>query len=125
MNETTLQDNAAGAAWSSTDHRDHVSQTASLPTAMSAAENAVDLLNQAVQRAHDTLDRMADRAKPAVRQIGERVSAADDSLHAVAGQWRETGDQWVEGARATVRRSPLFCVSAALAAGALIARIVR
>jgi uncharacterized protein (DUF927 family) len=38
---------------------------------------------------------------------------------------RETRDEWVEGARTTVRNSPLVSVAVAFALGAVIARITR
>jgi ElaB/YqjD/DUF883 family membrane-anchored ribosome-binding protein len=86
---------------------------------------AVGLLKSAVQRAHDTIDRLADRATPAVRQLGDSVTATGETLQAKSDQWRETGDQWVEGVRTTVRGHPLACVAAALALGVVFARITR
>jgi hypothetical protein len=48
-----------------------------------------------------------------------------ETLHAQTEQWRETGDEWVEGVRSTVRSNPLASVAAALALGAVIARVTR
>lgn len=86
---------------------------------------AADLLKNAVQGAHDGLDRLADRAAPVVRRLGDSVAAAGQTLHAKSDQLRETGDEWVEGLRTTVRSKPLLSVFAAFALGALIARIPR
>ncbi len=59
------------------------------------------------------------------RQLGEHVSAADAALHQTTGPLRDTRDEWVEGVRASVRDNPLATVAAAVALGALIARIAR
>ena len=67
----------------------------------------------------------ANGAAPAARQIGEHVSAAGDALQAKTGQLRDARDEWVESVRTTVRGSPLVTIAAALALGALIARITR
>ncbi|MGK2951828.1 MAG: hypothetical protein ACSLEZ_05520 [Thiobacillus sp.] len=73
----------------------------------------------------ETIDRLADIAEPAVQQLGESVSAAEGALHAKSVQRRDIGDQWAEGVRTTVRGNPLVFVAAALALGAVIARITR
>jgi hypothetical protein len=78
-----------------------------------------------VQGAHQTIDRLADGAAPAVRRLGEGVSVVEDALHAGTEQLRMKRDDWTEGLRGHVRSNPLACVAAALALGAMIARIVR
>lgn len=101
---------------------DHISM---LPDSDGAAPAVSDLLQNAVPGAHDTLDHLADGAAPAAQHVGESVSAAEDALHAKADQLRETRDQWVDSARTKVRSNPLVAVTAALALGAVIARITR
>jgi ElaB/YqjD/DUF883 family membrane-anchored ribosome-binding protein len=96
-----------------------------MPKSENAAQAADGMLKDAVQGAHTTIDRLADRAEPAVQQLGERVSAAGDALHAKADQLRETGDAWAESARTTVRDNPLVAIAAAVTLGLLIARITR
>ncbi len=90
-----------------------------------AAPAEVGVLKQAAQVAHDTINRMADSAAPAVQKLGESVAAAQDALQAKADQLRETRDEWVEGARTTVRSNPLVSVVGAFALGFVIARITR
>jgi hypothetical protein len=102
-----------------------VPDTSMLPGSEKAPPAAIGVLNDAVQGAHDTIDRLADRAAPAVRQLGESVAAVGETLQAKTDQLREKRDVWVEGARGTVRRNPLAAVAAALALGAVIARITR
>lgn len=125
MNETIQPHLASDVPKPSGDHRVRVPGKSMLPGSEKAPQAAVDLLNAAVRGAHDTLDRLADRAEPAVRQLGESVSAAGETLHAKTDQLRETRDDWVEGLRTTVRRSPLVSIAAAVALGAVIVRLNR
>lgn len=125
VNETIHTDSASAAPWSAGDHRGRVSDTSVLPASEKASPAAVGLLKNAVQGAHSTIDRLADSAEPAVRQLGERVAAAGETMHAKTDQLRETRDEWVGSVRSTVRANPLTSVAAALALGALIARLIR
>jgi ElaB/YqjD/DUF883 family membrane-anchored ribosome-binding protein len=86
---------------------------------------AVGFLEQAVQGAHNTVDRLAEGVKPTVQDLGERASSAEDALLAKSEQLREAGDEWMESVRASVRDNPLAAVAAALALGLLLARITR
>jgi hypothetical protein len=96
-----------------------------LPASEKSAPAVVDILNSAVQGAHDTIDHIADSVAPAAQQLGERVSAAGDAMHAKTDQLRGTRDEWVESLRTTVRGNPLASMAAAVALGAVIARITR
>lgn len=86
---------------------------------------ASGLLRNVVQGAHSTIDRLADGAAPAVRQLGETVAAAEQALHAKTDQLRQTRDAWVEDVRCCVRSKPLVSVLAALALGVIATRIIR
>lgn len=96
-----------------------------LPGTEKAPSPGAALLKRAVQGAHETIDRLADSALPAVRQMGEEVSGVEDALHAKRNQLRATRDEWADSVRDSVHGNPLVAVGAALALGALIARIVR
>ena len=89
------------------------------------ATPSADLMKRVVQGAHDTLDRLAETAAPQVQRLDEGLSEAGDALHAKAGQMRDTSEQWAESLRCTVRDHPLAAVAAALALGAVIARLTR
>ena len=121
MNETIHPDSASDLPWPTGDHRARVPDTSMLPG--SAALAAAGVLKNAAQGAHDTVDRLADSA--AVRQVGERVAAAAETLHAKSDQLCEKRDEWAEGVRSTVCSNPLAAVAAAVALGAVIARITR
>jgi ElaB/YqjD/DUF883 family membrane-anchored ribosome-binding protein len=125
MNETHHPGSASELPWPNGDHRVRVPDTSMLPGSETAPPAAVGLLKNTVQGAHDTIDRLADRAAPAVRKLGESVSAAGETLQAKTDQLRETRDAWAEGARSTIRSNPLASIAAALALGAVIARITR
>lgn len=125
MNETIYPDRPSDVAWPNSDPRARMPDTSMLPNSEKAAPAAVGLLNSAAQGAHHTIDRLADSAAPAGRQLGETVSAAAETLHATTDQLRQTGNAWAESVRTTVRSKPLVSVAAALALGALIARIAR
>ena len=125
MNESIRSDGASDVPWPTSDHRVRVPDTSMLPGSERAAPAVVGLLNHAVQGAHDTIDRLADSAAPAAQKLGEQVSAAGDAIHAKSDQLRDTRDEWVESVRTTVQRNPLASIVAAVALGAVIARIAR
>jgi hypothetical protein len=125
MNEFNDPVRAPDVPWAPSEPRVQVLETSVLQGGEKAAPAAVGLLKDAAQGEHHTIDRLADSAGPAVRQLGESVSAAGQTLHAKTDQLRHTRDVWVEGARSTVRSNPLAAVAAALALGGVIARITR
>ena len=125
MNETTPATGVSDGPLFTGDHRARVPDTSMLPGSEKAPAAAVGLLKDAAQGAHDRIDRMANAAAPAVRQLGEGVAAAADAIHAKADQLRDTRDEWVDGLRGTIRSKPLTCVATAFALGAVLARIAR
>jgi ElaB/YqjD/DUF883 family membrane-anchored ribosome-binding protein len=84
-----------------------------------------DLFGRVVQGAHATIDRLAETAAPHVHRLQDGMAEASDSLQARAGQARETGGEWAETLRCTVRENPLAAVATALAVGLLVARLTR
>jgi hypothetical protein len=98
MNDTTPND-LSSVPWQTSDQRVRVPDTSMLPGTESTPS--------------------------AARRLGERVAAAEDAMHVKTDQLRDIRDEWVDGARTTVRSSPLLAVAAALALGAVFARITR
>ena len=90
-----------------------------------AARSGQDLLGRVVQGAHDTVDRLAETAAPHVQRLQEGVSSATDAVQSGAGKLRETGDEWAESLRTTVRENPLAALATALAVGMLVSRLTR
>lgn len=100
-------------------------ETVPTPSAPASATAANDMLNKVVQGAHQTIDRLAERAAPAVQRLSEGVHNANDSLHQRADDLRELGGEWTESLRSTVREHPLAAVATAVAIGLLVARLTR
>ena len=82
-----------------------------------------ELLRKVLQGAHDAIDRLAERAVPAVDRLRDRVDDAAGALKQRAGQAADSGKQLTEGLRSVVRDHPLTAIAAAVAIGALIARL--
>jgi ElaB/YqjD/DUF883 family membrane-anchored ribosome-binding protein len=74
---------------------------------------------------NNTIERIADAARPTMQHVSDTVSAAAQAVNVKAGQLRETSDAWLDGARDTVRSNPLAVVAGALALGLLISRLTR
>jgi len=112
MNEPTLPNGAPDIPWPTSDHRMRVPDTSMLPGTEYAPPAAVASLKQAVQGAHDAIDRFADSATPKVRQMSDSVAAAGTALRAR-----------VDTLRGAVRRNPLVALAVALALGAAVVRV--
>lgn len=130
MNETTIAANKAHDAspWSAAEADERLRTSGlALPSAgeKAPAAAAQGLLKSAVQGAHHTLDRLADGAAPAVQKLDASLASAEGALHARTERLRERSDQWLASVRGQVRNRPLTAVAAALALGALIARLTR
>jgi ElaB/YqjD/DUF883 family membrane-anchored ribosome-binding protein len=125
MNETTPQDSPLEVPTFGSYSPPLGSGTSMFADSEKPAPAAASLLAQAVQGAHDTIDRLGASAAPAVEQLAERAAAAQDALEATSEQMRETGNAWVEGVRTSVRDNPLAALAAALALGLVVARITR
>lgn len=125
MNPIIPNDNQSNVPWPTSDERVTVPDTSMLPGSDATTPAAADLVKNAAKGAHDTIDRLADSAGPAVRQIGDSVTAAAEALNLKTDQLRETGDAWAEEARAAVRSNPLVALAAAVALGVVIARLTR
>lgn len=91
----------------------------------SARTEAADLVDRTAQGAHQTVDRLAQQAAPAVQKLQDQMENAGEMLQERAERMRDVGRQWREGLRSSVREHPLTTVVAALAVGALIARLSR
>lgn len=125
MNVTSHPDSTSDHPWPSGNPLVQTPETSMLPGSEKTPPAAVGLLKNAVQGAHETIDRLAESAAPAVRQLGDTGAAAGEGLHAKTDQLREKRDEWAEGMRSTVRSNPIAAVATALALGAVIARITR
>ena len=73
----------------------------------------------------DNQMRLPDPSPDSDKTASAALGLVNHTVHANAAQLRETRDQWVEGARCTVRSNPLVSVAAAFMLGLLFARITR
>ena len=80
----------------------------------SAAGKAEQVLGRVKQGAHEGVDALADTAAPHVQRLQDGIAAA-----------RDTGEEWAESLRTTVREHPLAALAAAAAVGLLVARLTR
>lgn len=83
------------------------------------------LLERVVAGAHATIDHLADSAAPHVNRLTESLHGTGNRVHDSAGQLRESGGEWAESLRSTVREHPLAALGAALAVGLLVAKLWR
>ena len=104
----------------------HNGLSAAPPKPQDEAPSATaEMMTRVVKGAHETIDRMAERATPPLEQLEHGLAQTSESLHGKAEQWRATGDEWAAGLRGSVREHPLAAVAAALAVGVFIARLTR
>jgi ElaB/YqjD/DUF883 family membrane-anchored ribosome-binding protein len=122
---TIPNDRTADVPWPTSSQRMPAPDHSAPSDDESTPSGATGMLKTAVQGAHDTLDRLADRAAPAVQRMGDSVNSADAALRAKTSQLRERGDELVDGTRGSIRKHPLTAVAIALAVGALVARMTR
>ena len=95
------------------------------PDGNGAALHQQPLTDRMAQGAHHTIDRLAESAAPHIERVEGALAGVTEHLKVQAKQVREKGDEWADDLRATVRRNPLSALVAAVAVGALIARITR
>ena len=102
MNDPIQNDGASDVRWPTREPRIPMPETAILRGSDAAVPAATALLRSAAQGAHATIDHLADAAAPAVQQLGEGVSAAEDALHMKTDQLRDLRDEWARNVRVTV-----------------------
>ena len=88
-----------------------------------AADAERDVMRRVVQGAHEAVDRIADKAIPAVERLRGSYSDAAESLRERADQAMDLKDEWTESLRSAIREHPIAAVGTALALGVLIARL--
>jgi len=123
MNPVLQPDSLPEVPWPT--HRTPATEPPTSTVFERAPQVADESLNRVVQGAHDAVDRFAEGAGPKVRQLGESVSRAETALSHRAAQLGQTGDAWAESVRGRVRSHPLTAIAAAVALGAVIARVTR
>lgn len=90
-------------------------------SATASAGNAVD---RAAQGVHQMIDRVAEKAGPAVDRLRGNVSSATQAMHSGVDTLSGLPPRWVATSRACVRDHPLASVGVAVAAGVLLSRLL-
>jgi ElaB/YqjD/DUF883 family membrane-anchored ribosome-binding protein len=88
-----------------------------------AADAERDVMRRVVQGAHEAVDRIADKAIPAVERLRGTYNDAAESLKQRADQAIDLKDEWTESLRTAIREHPIAAVGTALALGVIIARL--
>ena len=83
-----------------------------------------DRVNRVVQSAHAAVDRIAEKAVPAVERLRGGVHSAAATLRTRAEDLNGMQQRWVESSRGCVRNHPLVSVGAAVAAGMVLSRLI-
>ena len=81
------------------------------------------LMLKVVQSAHEAVDRLAERAIPAVERWRDRVDEVSDTVKHRASQAVDLKNEWTDDFRSVIRRHPITAITAAVALGALVARL--
>ena len=82
------------------------------------------LLERAVQGAHETVDRLAEAAAPAVEQLTAAVEGAGEVLSGQADDALALQREWTAALRDAVREHPIAAVLTAAAVGVLLGKLV-
>ncbi|MEP6607842.1 MAG: hypothetical protein ABJA83_04110 [Burkholderiaceae bacterium] len=90
-----------------------------------AADRAHTTVDRVAQGAHETVDRLAAKAAPALDRARTAASEAQTALYAKYDDFMAMEEEWVESAREQIRARPLQIVGVALLAGLLLGRLSR
>lgn len=82
------------------------------------------LLDRAVQGAHETVDRLAESAAPAVERLSAGLDQAGSVLNERADEISALQREWTAALRDAVREHPIAAVLTAAAVGVLLGKIV-
>lgn len=93
------------------------------PTSTTSPETAAateDVVNRAARSAHAMVDRVAEKAGPAVARVRGGIDSATESLQYGVEQIGEAQSRWVENSRGRIREHPLASIGVAVAGGMLL-----
>ena len=101
--------------------------TADLPSGVpgSVSDPAIERVARGAHSAVDRVAGVAGTASSAVERVRTGVQGALGTVNERMHDLQSNGDVWVDTARERVREHPLATVGIALAAGYLLARILR
>lgn len=88
-----------------------------------AADRAHSTVDRVAQGAHDTVDRLAAKAAPALDRARAAAGDAQATLYTKYDDFMAMEEEWAESARDQIRAHPLAIVGVALLAGLLIGKL--
>lgn len=94
-------------------------------TATGIGATAGETLDRAMRDAQDTASRLGDRTAAATEHMKANLGQAGEALSAGLDDLNALQEEWMAGARAYIQEHPLVAVAGALAAGMLLARLLR
>ncbi len=81
-------------------------------------------VQRVAQSAHDVVDRMAERAVPAVERLRTGLLDARDAVKVRADNLSVIQDEWLTQCRTSVREKPLTAVAIGVVAGMFLSRLL-
>lgn len=77
------------------------------------------------EKASQSIDRLSSTAHTAVDRVAQAASSSAQRLSEKGSEWMETGDQWLNTTRATVREHPIAALGVAFGIGYLLSKLSR
>lgn len=95
-------------------------------TGAAVVDNALnsDAVNRVAQSAHGVVDRVAERAIPAVERLRSGLVEAREAVKVRADNLSVMQDEWLTQCRSTVREKPLTSVAVGVVAGMILSRLL-
>jgi ElaB/YqjD/DUF883 family membrane-anchored ribosome-binding protein len=76
-------------------------------------------------KASQNIDRLSSTAHTAVDRVAQVASSSAQRLSEKSTEWMETGDQWLNTTRETVREHPIAALGVAFGIGYLLSKLSR
>lgn len=89
------------------------------------SDKAHGTVDRIAQTAHQAVDRIASKAAPAMERMRGSATDATESMQAKMDDLAMMQEEWAESARDQVRAHPLAVVGLAVLAGMLLGRLSR
>jgi ElaB/YqjD/DUF883 family membrane-anchored ribosome-binding protein len=80
-------------------------------------------MERVVQGAHQAVDRMAEKAAPAVERLRGHVGGATEHLQSRTSRVMAMEEEWIEATRACVREHPIASIGVAVLAGMVLNKL--
>jgi len=100
------------------------SATSELPSTVPSALTR-PMVDRVARSAHQAVDRVAGSATSAVERMRSGLSTASSTMNEKMQALQSTRTQWLDNCRESVREHPLAAVGIGVAAGWLVARLLR